>query len=170
VFFGDEWVPYDDRAAYLLDADVGVSLHRHTVESTFAFRTRILDYVWAGLPIVASAGDTWANLVRDRDLGEVVDPGDVGGARRALASLTDPARRTACADAVRALAAEFRWDKVVGPLAEFCRHPQRAPDLLPHYQRRRFRVDASDRLHTMLRWIRASIPDRRRPRRSGHDA
>ena len=42
VFFNEGWVPYDQRGAYLLEADVGVSAHRETVESRLAFRTRIL--------------------------------------------------------------------------------------------------------------------------------
>ncbi|HZL05624.1 MAG TPA: glycosyltransferase family 1 protein, partial [Coriobacteriia bacterium] len=44
VFFNEEWVAYETRADYLLDADVGVSCHYPHVETEFAFRTRILDY------------------------------------------------------------------------------------------------------------------------------
>jgi hypothetical protein len=54
IFFNEAWVDYEDRANYLLDADVGVSTHFLHVETTFSFRTRTLDYLWAGLPIVAT--------------------------------------------------------------------------------------------------------------------
>jgi glycosyltransferase involved in cell wall biosynthesis len=165
VFFGEGWVPYDERAAYLLDADVGVSLHRDHIEATFAFRTRILDYIWAGLPIVASDGDSWATLVRDRALGEVVKPGDVADTRQALLRLAHEGTRRACARAVRAVADEFRWDKVTEPLMEFCRHPQRAPDLLDPYQRLRARVDASERVHALLGRVRRSVTAAARRRR-----
>ena len=40
-------MPYDERADYLLDADVGVSTHFPHIETEFSFRTRILDYLWA---------------------------------------------------------------------------------------------------------------------------
>ncbi|HEX2118535.1 MAG TPA: glycosyltransferase, partial [Acidimicrobiales bacterium] len=52
VFFNEGWVAYEDRQNYLLEADIGVSTHLHHVETAFSFRTRILDYLWAGLPIV----------------------------------------------------------------------------------------------------------------------
>ena len=45
VFFNEGWVPYAERADYLLDADVGVSTHYLHIETAFSFRTRILDYL-----------------------------------------------------------------------------------------------------------------------------
>ena len=75
VFFND-WVPYTERARYLLEADLGVSTHREHLETHFAFRTRMLDYVWARLPIVCTDGDVFARLVRSEGLGAAVPPGD----------------------------------------------------------------------------------------------
>ena len=63
VLFVDGWIPYDDRAGYLLDADVGVSLHRNHLEAVYAFRTRMLDYLWAGLPVVCTREHSFAELV-----------------------------------------------------------------------------------------------------------
>src|SRR6185436_9947916 len=59
VFFNEAWVPYERRGDYLLEADLGVSTHFQHVETTFSFRTRILDYLWAGLPIVSTRGDSF---------------------------------------------------------------------------------------------------------------
>ena len=128
VVFRDTWVPYGERAGYLLDADIGVSLHRAHVETTFAFRTRILDYLWAGLPIVCTAGDSFADLVRDEALGVVVAPGDVDGLVAAVAELADPDcyRRTRAS--ISSTAKRFTWDRVAMPLVEYCRMPLRAAD------------------------------------------
>ena len=63
VFFNFGWVPYEERADFLLEADLGVSAHEDNVETRFAFRTRMLDYLWAGLPIVTTQGDVLAELV-----------------------------------------------------------------------------------------------------------
>ena len=57
VIFNEEWVAYDERQNFLLDADIGVSTHLHHVETDYSFRTRILDYLWASLPIVSTTGD-----------------------------------------------------------------------------------------------------------------
>jgi glycosyltransferase involved in cell wall biosynthesis len=56
VFFNEAWVAYDERQNYLLESDLGVSTHLDHVETAFSFRTRILDYLWAGLPVVATGG------------------------------------------------------------------------------------------------------------------
>ena len=63
VFFNEDWVAYEDRQNYLLEADVAVSTHLDHVETAFSFRTRILDYLWASLPLVTTAGDALADLI-----------------------------------------------------------------------------------------------------------
>ena len=129
VFFNDGWVPYDDRVGYLLEADVGVSTHFRHIETAYAFRTRMLDYVWAGLPVLCTEGDTLADLVAERDLGEVVPPDDPDAIASAISWLRDDGRRRTCAANLRELAAELTWDKVVAPVSDFVASPRRAPDL-----------------------------------------
>lgn len=130
VFFNDGWVPYDERADYLLDADLGVSTHFAHVETAFSFRTRILDYLWAGLPIVATDGDTFGDLIRQRGLGRAVPEQDVDALETALEEmLYDDAAREAAVAAVRAVAPEFTWSRALLPLVQFSRFPRRAADL-----------------------------------------
>lgn len=131
VFFNDDWVEYDDRHNFLLDADVGVSTHFDHAETAYSFRTRILDYLWAGLPTVTTGGDALGDLIDAEDLGRTVPPTDVGALRDALAALlTDPTANAACRERIAAVAPRFRWSAALAPLLEFCRRPRRAPDLL----------------------------------------
>ena len=65
VFFNPGWVPYERRADFLLDADVAVSTHLDHLETRYSFRSRVLDYLWAGLPMVLTAGDVLADEVAD---------------------------------------------------------------------------------------------------------
>ncbi len=128
VFFND-WVPYEERESYLLEADLGVSLHLPHIETHFAFRTRLLDCLWAGLPMIVTGGDTLAGLVREHDLGCVVAPKDVEGVTEAiLALLAEPNARANRADAFAQVRARFAWDRAIGPLARFCAAPQPAAD------------------------------------------
>src|SRR5262249_13425233 len=60
VHLNETWVPYAQRADWLLDADAGVTMHTLHVETDYAFRTRVLDYLWAELPVLCSRGDTLA--------------------------------------------------------------------------------------------------------------
>ena len=136
VFFNEGWVPYDDRGSFLLDADIGVSTHLDHVETAFSFRTRILDYLWAGLPVVATAGDVFSDVISDSGIGRTVPAEDVEALAVALLSLIeDPAARAACADASRRLSQAYRWDVVLAPLLDYCRAPRRAPDLLDEVAR-----------------------------------
>ncbi|MDQ6650392.1 MAG: glycosyltransferase family 4 protein, partial [Actinomycetota bacterium] len=131
VFFNTGWVVYDDRANYLLDADIGVSTHRDSLETAFAFRTRVLDYLWAGLPVVTTAGDTLADLVTARDLGVAVPPGDVRALEEALFTLLDDEHlAVGCRQRVAGVAAELTWPVVLAPVLAFCRQPRRAADRL----------------------------------------
>lgn len=130
VFFNEEWVPYEERASYLLEADVGVSTHHNYAENLFSFRTRILDYVWAGLPMVVSGGDSASEeIVARHRLGRRVAPGDVNGlaeAIRHMVEMPDPkASYRARFDDVRTA---LTWMRAVEPLARFCREPRRAAD------------------------------------------
>ena len=130
MFFNEGWVDYADRQNYLLEADIGVSTHLDHVETAFSFRTRILDYLWTCLPIVATGGDTFADLIESNGLGITVPPGDVDALEEALFRLLDD---QAASDACRARLAEVMpahtWARVLAPLVEFCRAPRRAADL-----------------------------------------
>lgn len=130
VFFNDSWVAFDERARYLLDADVAVSIHKEHIETEFSFRTRILDYLWCSLPIVATSGDSFADLIRRDGLGIVVAPGDVDGLEAALEQLlADDVLRREISRRCEAFAEQFRWSDVLQPLVEVCRAPTRAPDV-----------------------------------------
>jgi hypothetical protein len=136
VFFNDGWVDYNDRQNYLLESDVGVSTHLNHVETAFSFRTRLLDYFWASLPVVASDGDSFGDVIRLHRLGLVVPPGDVDALEEALYTLlADDERRLECQAAIRDLVPEMHWGKALEPLLEFCRHPARAADLSDPRQR-----------------------------------
>ena len=130
VFFNEDWVPYDERQDFLLEADVGVSLHEEHVESAYSFRTRILDYLWAGLPIVATRGDGFAELIAREGLGVVVPGEDVDAVEQGLFDLLDDGpRREECRRRARQVSQEFVWSEVLRPLVEFCAAPRPAPDL-----------------------------------------
>lgn len=129
VFFNEQWVQLEDRQNYLLEADAGVSTHYDHVETTFSFRTRILDYMWAGLPIVTTRGDSFGDLVGAEGMGVSVPERDVEALADALETvLYDPAAIAASREAVTRVAQDFTWEKALAPLVEFCRDPWVAPD------------------------------------------
>ena len=130
VHVHDGWVPYDERGGWLLEADVGVTAHRDHAETRFAFRTRVLDYLWAGLPVVGTAGDTLIDLAGEGG----VPVGDDRAFAEAVARVVDPGpgRDTARARAAE-LQAEMTWERCAAPLlaftAEASSRPARHRDL-----------------------------------------
>lgn len=118
AFFLDEWTPYDSRHEYLLDADVGLTLHGNTAEAPFAARARYMDYLWSALPCVLASGDETASTFGEAGFASLVAPGDVDGTARAiLRLLEDPSSRKAAQAAAARLAEQYRWSAIVKPLA-----------------------------------------------------
>ncbi|MBX3116208.1 MAG: glycosyltransferase family 4 protein [Cryobacterium sp.] len=130
VFFNPNWVPYAERQSYLAEADAGVSTHHVHLETTFSFRTRILDYLWADLPMVVTEGDGFADLVASEGLGIVVpgeDPKALEGAIERV--LFDDEFAAACRAAVARVRVQFTWDRVLAPLVRYVANPHHAADL-----------------------------------------
>jgi glycosyltransferase involved in cell wall biosynthesis len=123
VFANDGWISYRERAQFLLEADVGVSAHFDSVETRFAFRTRVLDYFWAGLPTITTGGDVLADDVESRELGRVVAAGDVEGWAAAIEELADGRERARLAANVEAFRPEYAWSRVTEPLARLVAAP-----------------------------------------------
>src|SRR5437868_9892221 len=127
VLFLKGWIPYEERQEYLLDSDIGVSAHPDTVESRLSFRTRILDYLWAGLPAIVSQGDSLAELIEREALGLAVPPGDAAGWQSAIVALADDKiRRAAMKQRALEVARRFHWSVVAKPLVEYCNQPHRS--------------------------------------------
>lgn len=123
-----DWVPFAERGAYLLEADVMVSAHRDHVETRYSYRTRLLDGLWAGRPTVATAGDVLMDAIAAAGAGRSVAPGDVDAFADALRAYVDADVRTRAGAAASDLGAQHRWDAVLAPLVVYCRDPWRAPD------------------------------------------
>lgn len=128
VFF-NQWAPYEERNNYLLEADIGISIHLEHLETEFSFRTRVLDYIWAGLPIITTKGDFVADLVDKKSLGLVVDYEDVEQLAKSIEHLIDDTKfNQKCQDNLKELAPIYTWRNAVKPLDNFCNNPCFAPD------------------------------------------
>jgi glycosyltransferase involved in cell wall biosynthesis len=115
VHFNPTWVDYERRADWLLAANCAVSTHEDHLETRFAFRTRLLDCFWAGLPVACTAGDDLAELVRGEELGAVVAPGDEEALAAGIEQILD-AGGDAFADSLQRVARRFAWPQVAAPV------------------------------------------------------
>ncbi|WGD38080.1 glycosyltransferase [Lysinibacter sp. HNR] len=129
IFFNSSWVEYAERQNYLMEADAGVSTHFAHVETTFSFRTRILDYLWAELPMVVTEGDHFAELVSSYELGVVVRSESVSELSEALEKvLFDDEFIAKARSNVRKVREKYFWGNVLEPLVAFVDDAKPAED------------------------------------------
>ena len=119
VFFREGWLPYGELSNFLLPTAVGVSTHFHHAETHFSFRTRILSYIWARRPILATKGDSMSDLIEQTGIGLTVDYEDVPGIVRSLTTLMDD--KAFLKDVARSydeLWPLFTWKNLIAPLSD----------------------------------------------------
>jgi glycosyltransferase involved in cell wall biosynthesis len=121
-----DWVAHADRRARLARADAAVTLDPGGIEARYAFRTRLVDALAAGLPVIATTGELVADEAAAHGAGFAVP----ASKPRALANLLveladDPARLTSARARAAAVAAGWAYETSVAPLAEWCRDPRR---------------------------------------------
>ncbi len=126
VLFGD-WVPQERWPDYLRRADIGLSLHPESIETTLAFRSRLLDYIWAGLPMVVTGGDETSRLVADANVGRVMGYYDAEAISTAILELLETPKAS-FKPGFDQLRAQFTWERAARPLVAFCQNPRIAPD------------------------------------------
>lgn len=132
-----DWLPYCDRGLAYAAADVGVCSHGAHLETSFSMRTRVLDMIWGGLPVVSTSGDEVSQQLVTSGAGLSVSPGASASLADAVVTvLLDGDLRRRMRSAALALAqGEFSWDSQVEPLHQYCLDPAREPsarDCLVH--------------------------------------
>jgi glycosyltransferase involved in cell wall biosynthesis len=129
VFFNPDWVPFDERGKYLASADIGISIHKLHVETMFSYRTRILDYIWAGIPIINSEGDSFSQIIEQRRIGLVAPVGSGEELALLIAEMADNTKlRRNFTENLRHTRSDFSWETTLSPLILYCLNPWSAPD------------------------------------------
>jgi glycosyltransferase involved in cell wall biosynthesis len=123
VHFHDGWVPYAERGSWLTQADCAISAHAEHLETRFAYRTRLLDCFWAGVPVVCTSGDELADYVARERLGAVAPPQDVHALATALEQVLENGRDT-YSQRLATAAEQQSWERMASPLARWVATPR----------------------------------------------
>ena len=118
VFFNEGWLPYDRRADWLLEASCALSTHRQQIETRLAFRTRVLDSFWAGLPVVCTGGDELSERIERDGLGVTVPAEDPDAVASGLDTVLERGKDP-YSEGLRLAAEEYAWPAVAEPLVRF---------------------------------------------------
>jgi glycosyltransferase involved in cell wall biosynthesis len=120
VFF-KEWTPYNIRQNFLLESSVGLSIHQKRVETEFSYRTRVVDYVWAKLPIITTEGDSIAKMVKEENIGEVVGYENTHQLARVIeGTITNRSLIEIYKKNLNKIVHRFDWENVTRPLVKYC--------------------------------------------------
>ncbi|HSM51740.1 MAG TPA: glycosyltransferase family 4 protein [Thermoanaerobaculia bacterium] len=149
-----DWLAAERRWDLLRDVDLLVAPHLPSLETRLALRTRFLEALAVGCPVVASEGGALGRMVAERQAGWVVPCGDAAALAAALCEALGggPAVEARRARG-RELAMLFSWERALAPLVRFLARP--LPD--PTKERYAFRVPTAapaDRLaFRARRWL-----------------
>jgi glycosyltransferase involved in cell wall biosynthesis len=118
------WVAYDERAAFYGRFAAGLLTFPQSIETDFAMRVRVFDYLWGGLPVVTSSAPGTDELLTEYRAGVVVRSSSPTDFAEALVrALTDRHMR----DGARRFVDEHQWPRTLQPLVDFIRAPRIDP-------------------------------------------
>lgn len=123
----ERWVPYHQRHRILNRTSLLAVLHHPGEEAELAFRTRALDGVWAGVPLLVTEGGAVADLVRERGWGAVVPPREPRQTAAAIELALAERQQLRFRAALAADRDGWRWSRVAEPLVSLLPRLPQAP-------------------------------------------
>lgn len=115
-----DWVPAERRFDLLREVDLLAAPHRASLETDLALRTRFVEALAVGCPVIASAGGALARRLAESDAGWVVPVEDAAQLARAILEVLAGGPAVAARVARgREVAADHRWERVLTPLLGF---------------------------------------------------
>ncbi len=122
----EPWVPYADRVPFYDRFNAAILTFPTSLETDLAMRTRVLDYLWAGLPVITSPGRGTDELVQRYGAGTIVHDQSPEAFARALENaFAKPDSLREMMDGATSFAADYQWERTLEPLRNFCQAPRR---------------------------------------------
>jgi glycosyltransferase involved in cell wall biosynthesis len=124
------WQPWSEVAQYYGCCDVGLNIDAMHYETLYGTRTRLVEMIAAGLPVITSQGTELSGLLRDLGAGLTFTVGNSNELHdRILRLAADPSllERLSRA-AARVAEEELSFQRTTEPLRDWVRAPTLAPD------------------------------------------
>lgn len=133
------WRPWAEMAQFFDESDAGINLDALHYETIYGTRTRLVEMMAAGLPVVTSEGTELIKHITQHQAGLVFASGDALGFGNCLLRLAaDTALHGHLAQCALRFATErLAFEVTLAPVRRWVLHPQRAPD------HRRMEVDSA---------------------------
>jgi glycosyltransferase involved in cell wall biosynthesis len=114
-----DWVQFHDRGNWYLDADMTILANQPGIENAVAWRTRVVDYLWARVPVATNGGDPIGEELIAAGAAVRIDAADPHRTAATIAAvLRDPQARAAMRERSGVLREKYLWPRAVAPLVE----------------------------------------------------
>jgi hypothetical protein len=125
------WLSYAAREDLYAACDLIVSIAEEGLETDLAYRTRLLDAAWGGLPAVSVGGGALARELEEAGAARRAGRSASGIADAVVAALTDATFRREAPSAARRFAAARTWKATAEPLLAWARDARVDPERKP---------------------------------------
>ena len=118
----EPWAAYDKRVGFYRRFAAAILTFPRSIETDLSMRTRIYDYLWAGLPIVTSSAPGTDEILDRYRAGAIVRSESADDFARTILDVL--ARRVELVAGTQRFAGDHQWSRTLQPLVEFCRAPK----------------------------------------------
>lgn len=116
VFFVD-WVDFDKRINWFVNASIVVSLNQPGQENGFSWRTRVMDFVWGELPVLTNGGDPLSDDLISADAAIRLDELSADDIVNKIKTLqTKPNLLKELRERIKELKPKYYWQNIMEPV------------------------------------------------------
>jgi glycosyltransferase involved in cell wall biosynthesis len=133
------WRPWREVAGYYAESDIGINIDAMHYELIYGTRTRLVEMIGAGLPVITTTGAELSYLLRQHKAALTFEIGDWRNLGEQLAAMAG--NRNECRSLARRgwdyARSDLSFAKTTEPLRQWVQHPQHAPDrqlFAPHHR------------------------------------
>ncbi|MEO8215847.1 MAG: glycosyltransferase family 4 protein [Acidobacteriota bacterium] len=121
----DPWVAYEERARYYENYVLALLTFAPSLETDLSMRTRVFDFLWAGIPVISSSAPGTDEIIERYGAGSIVRSNDPAHFAEVIETiLADPDELRRMRAGALAWAAQHPWSTTVQPLLRFIRSPR----------------------------------------------
>ncbi|MFV2044838.1 MAG: glycosyltransferase [Anaerolineales bacterium] len=124
------WQPWSGIADFYRDSDVGINIDAWHYETVYGTRTRLVEMIGAGLPVITSSGSELSSLLSDGASALSFEIGDWEGFGQQILTLCqdEERRRELANNALGYAESKLSFSTTMAPVRAWVQQPRRAPD------------------------------------------
>ncbi len=125
-----DWVEFDKRADWYLDSDAVVVINKEGEENELSWRTRLVDFLWADLPLLTNGGDPLGEILIQKQAAQKLTgltPKEIAHDLQTM--LKDDKHLLKLKENLSELRSDYYWDTLTADLVNAVNTHKRAKDL-----------------------------------------